>query len=113
MVWKKYSDLEEFIISDITCKIVISIFLNFQNVFQFGGPEITWIDGQKPIFHVNFRLSSTVLTMDQHLHNLFTHAERLQQPKVSSFLPPETETCKILKVIELVSNYKMYIYFII
>lgn len=63
----------------------------------FGGPEITWIDGQKPIFHVNFRLSSTVLTMDQHLHNLFTHAEKLQQPKVSSFLPPETETCKILK----------------
>lgn len=63
----------------------------------YAGPEITWIDNQKPIFSVNFQLSSTVLTRDQHLHNLFVHAERLHEPKIASSLPPETETCKILK----------------
>ncbi|RZF44325.1 hypothetical protein LSTR_LSTR006875 [Laodelphax striatellus] len=63
----------------------------------YAGPEISWIDGQKPIFAVNFRLLSTVLTQDHHLHNLFAHAERLHEPKLQVVLPPETETCKILK----------------
>ncbi|XP_039279988.1 dedicator of cytokinesis protein 9 isoform X2 [Nilaparvata lugens] len=63
----------------------------------YAGPEINWIDGQKSIFAVNFRLLSTVLTQDHHLHNLFAHAERLHEPKLQVVLPPETETCKILK----------------
>lgn len=65
---------------------------------QFAGPEITWIDSQKPIFAVCFNLISTVYTKDQHLQNLFAHAERLHEPKTGASLPPETETCKILKV---------------
>lgn len=65
---------------------------------QYAGPEITWIDGQKPIFSINFQLVSTVLTRDQHLHNLFAHAERLHDIKLGASHPPETETCKILKV---------------
>lgn len=49
------------------------------------------------MFNVTFRLDSTVLTTDQHLHNLFSHTDRiLQQPKISA-TPAETETCKILK----------------
>ncbi|XP_037029406.1 dedicator of cytokinesis protein 9-like isoform X1 [Bradysia coprophila] len=64
---------------------------------QNAGPDIQWIDNQKPLFSVTFKLNSTVLTTDQHLHNLFSHTERiLQQPKTSA-IPAETETCKILK----------------
>ncbi|KAL1123769.1 hypothetical protein AAG570_001542 [Ranatra chinensis] len=63
----------------------------------YAGPDVIWIDSQKPIFTVSMQLLSTVLTRDQHLHNLFSHAEKLQQPKMGSVLPPETETCKILK----------------
>lgn len=67
-------------------------------LFQYAGPEIIWIDGQKPIFNVCFNLVSTVHARDQHLHNLFGHAEKLHAPKINSVYPPDTETCKILKV---------------
>ncbi|XP_046688590.1 dedicator of cytokinesis protein 9-like [Homalodisca vitripennis] len=63
----------------------------------YAGPEVTWIDNQKPIFAVSFQLISTVYSRDQHLQNLFAHAERLHEPKTGASLPPETETCKILK----------------
>ncbi|XP_058447960.1 dedicator of cytokinesis protein 9 isoform X2 [Malaya genurostris] len=62
-----------------------------------SGPDIQWIDNQRPIFTVNFRLDSTVLTTDQHLHNLFVHAERLLEQSKTTVLPAESETCKILK----------------
>ncbi|XP_054285049.1 dedicator of cytokinesis protein 9 [Macrosteles quadrilineatus] len=63
----------------------------------YAGPEMTWVDNQKPIFSVSFQLCSTVYTRDQHLQNLFAHAERLHEPKTGASPPPETETCKILK----------------
>ncbi|XP_055550316.1 dedicator of cytokinesis protein 9 isoform X2 [Wyeomyia smithii] len=62
-----------------------------------SGPDIQWIDNQRPIFTVNFRLDSTVLTTDQHLHNLFVHAERLLEHSKTTPQPAESETCKILK----------------
>ncbi|XP_058818408.1 dedicator of cytokinesis protein 9 isoform X6 [Topomyia yanbarensis] len=64
---------------------------------QNSGPDIQWIDNQRPIFTVQFRLDSTVLTTDQHLHNLFVHAERLLEQSKTAALPAESETCKILK----------------
>lgn len=64
---------------------------------QNAGPEIQWIDSQRPIFSIAFRLDSTVLTTDQHLHNLFAHSERLLQHSKTSAVPAESETCKILK----------------
>ncbi|RZC34337.1 dedicator of cytokinesis protein 9 [Asbolus verrucosus] len=79
----------------------------YLSVHPFGlgkgnaGPEITWIDGQKPIFTVGFNLYSTVNTKDQHLFNLFSHAERLLDPKPSA-LPSEIETCKILKALHAI-----------
>ncbi|EFA03420.2 Dedicator of cytokinesis protein 11-like Protein [Tribolium castaneum] len=66
-----------------------------------AGPEIVWIDGQKPIFTVGFNLYSTVNTKDQHLFNLFSHAERLLDPKPSA-LPSEIETCKVLKALHAI-----------
>lgn len=42
-------------------------------------------------------MDSTVLTTDQHLHNLFVHAERLLEHTKIQALPAESETCKILK----------------
>ncbi|CAG9862855.1 unnamed protein product [Phyllotreta striolata] len=66
-----------------------------------AGPEITWIDSQKPIFTVSFNLVSTINTKDQHLHNLFNHAERLMDPKPTS-IPSESETCKILKALHAI-----------
>lgn len=44
-----------------------------------------------------FQLNSTVLTTDQHLHNLFAHAERILEMGRISALPADSETCKILK----------------
>ncbi len=41
-------------------------------------------------------MDSTVLTTDLHLHNLFTHAERLLE-YTRGPIPSESETCKILK----------------
>lgn len=35
------------------------------------------------------------------MQNLFTHAERLENSKLITIIPPETETCKILKVIKI------------
>lgn len=32
------------------------------------------------------------------MQNLFAHAERLENSKVTTIIPSETETCKILKV---------------
>uniref|UniRef100_A0A182K3W5 Dedicator of cytokinesis protein 9 n=1 Tax=Anopheles christyi TaxID=43041 RepID=A0A182K3W5_9DIPT len=62
-----------------------------------AGPDVQWIDNQRPIFTVSLRLDSTVLTTDQHLHNLFLHAERLLE-HTKTVAPPDTkETCKILK----------------
>lgn len=61
-----------------------------------AGPDIAWIDGQRPIFTVTFELVSTVNTRDQHLFNLFSHTEKLLDVK-PSVLPSESETCKILK----------------
>uniref|UniRef100_A0A336LXY2 CSON007578 protein n=2 Tax=Culicoides sonorensis TaxID=179676 RepID=A0A336LXY2_CULSO len=64
---------------------------------QNAGPEIQWIDNQRPVFTVNFKLYSTVQTTDQHLHNLFAHAEKLLENTRLSVLPAESETTKILK----------------
>ncbi|XP_057325532.1 dedicator of cytokinesis protein 9 isoform X5 [Microplitis mediator] len=61
-----------------------------------AGPDITWIDAQRPIFNVSFQLASTVFTRDPHLHNLFIHAERILDNKLSG-IPSDSETCKILK----------------
>lgn len=63
---------------------------------QNSGPDVQWIDNQKPIFNINFRLNSTIFTTDQHLHNLFAHAERLIE-STRGPIPSESETCKILK----------------
>ncbi|XP_061518026.1 dedicator of cytokinesis protein 9 isoform X4 [Anopheles gambiae] len=62
-----------------------------------AGPDVQWIDNQRPIFTVSLRLDSTVLTTDQHLHNLFLHAERLLEHTKTIAPPDTTETCKILK----------------
>ncbi|XP_049302733.1 dedicator of cytokinesis protein 9 isoform X2 [Bactrocera dorsalis] len=61
------------------------------------GPEIQWIDNQRLLFGVAFRMDSTVLTADQHLHNFFAHCERLLEGGKTTALPAESETCKILK----------------
>ncbi|XP_030749591.1 dedicator of cytokinesis protein 9 isoform X3 [Sitophilus oryzae] len=66
-----------------------------------AGPEINWVDAQKPIFTVGFSLASTVNTKDQHLFNLFLHAERLLDPKPTA-VPSESETCKILKALHAI-----------
>uniref|UniRef100_A0A4Y0BJ69 Dedicator of cytokinesis protein 9 n=1 Tax=Anopheles funestus TaxID=62324 RepID=A0A4Y0BJ69_ANOFN len=62
-----------------------------------AGPDVQWIDNQRPIFTISLRLDSTVLTTDQHLHNLFLHAERLLEHSKTVAPPDTTETCKILK----------------
>ncbi|KAF5297752.1 hypothetical protein FQR65_LT09926 [Abscondita terminalis] len=66
-----------------------------------AGPEITWIDNQRSLFTVNFKLVSTVNTRDQHLFNLFSQTERLLDPK-PSVQPSENETCKIIKALHAI-----------
>ncbi|KAB0797571.1 hypothetical protein PPYR_08564 [Photinus pyralis] len=66
-----------------------------------AGPEIAWIDNQRPLFTVSFNLVSTMNTRDQHLYNLFTQAERLLDPTLST-PPSENETCKIIKALHAI-----------
>lgn len=79
----------------------------YLSVHPFGlgkgnaGPEINWIDSQKPIFTVSFNLISTVNTKDQHLFNLFIHAEKVLTPKPTT-LSTEKEICKIIKALHAV-----------
>jgi hypothetical protein len=70
----------------------------YHPVFQYSGPEIPWIDGQRQLFSISFHLVSTVVTGDQHLDNLFAHTDRMLEHRGTSSPPPETEICKILKV---------------
>jgi hypothetical protein len=74
------------------------IFIMYLPLFQYSGPEIPWIDGQRQLFSVGFQLVSTVVTRDQHLHNLFAHTDRMLEHRGTSSPPSETEICKILKV---------------
>ncbi|XP_011300539.1 dedicator of cytokinesis protein 9 isoform X1 [Fopius arisanus] len=62
-----------------------------------AGPDVIWIDAQRPIFTVSFHLTSTVFTRDLHLHNFFVHAEKILDRRISTILPSDSETCKILK----------------
>ncbi|XP_026816048.1 dedicator of cytokinesis protein 9 isoform X1 [Rhopalosiphum maidis] len=72
----------------------------------YCGPEVCWIDGQKPLFSFKCHLLSSIYSSDNHMQNLFAHAERLEHSKITTIIPPETETCKILKAshaIDLIS----------
>ncbi|KAG5877388.1 hypothetical protein JTB14_027999 [Gonioctena quinquepunctata] len=90
-----------------TIPIASQLLPGYLSVHPFGlgrgssGPEINWIDGQRPLFTIGFNLVSTINTKDQHLYNLFNHAERLLDPKPSA-LPSESETCKILKALHAI-----------
>ncbi|XP_058808456.1 dedicator of cytokinesis protein 9 isoform X2 [Phymastichus coffea] len=61
-----------------------------------AGPDIIWIDSQKPIFTVTIQIHSTVFTKDLHLHNLFAHAEKIMD-SIPISVPSDSESCKILK----------------
>jgi dedicator of cytokinesis protein 9/10/11 len=50
------------------------------------------------LFRVGLRLVSTLATTDVHLHNMFTHAEKLLEPKPVQLPPNEQENSKVLKV---------------
>ncbi|XP_045470639.1 dedicator of cytokinesis protein 9 isoform X1 [Harmonia axyridis] len=66
-----------------------------------AGPDINWVDNQKPIFSVSLSLISTVMTKDQHLFNFFALAEKLIDPKPSA-LPSDNESTKILKALHAI-----------
>ena len=61
-----------------------------------------WVENQKAIFSVNFKLISTIYTQDQHLQNLFKHADRILASKTISAVLNESETCKILKALHAI-----------
>ncbi|XP_037081413.1 LOW QUALITY PROTEIN: dedicator of cytokinesis protein 9-like [Pollicipes pollicipes] len=65
----------------------------------YAGPGIHWVDGQKPLFKVTFRLVSTVYTTDQHLHNFFLHAHRLRETRMPTVHASDNETTKQVKVV--------------
>lgn len=70
----------------------------------YTGPEIRWVEGQKPLFRVDFKLVSTVYTKDQHLHNFFGHAQKLMDFKMPG---NDVETCKHVKVLHAVDVYTL------
>ncbi|KPI93942.1 Dedicator of cytokinesis protein 9 [Papilio xuthus] len=64
------------------------------------GPEVVWVEGEKQLFRCQLVLDSTVVTRDMHLHNLFTHAERLiksNSPPTSPSPPPWNDVTNALK----------------
>ncbi|KAG5678742.1 hypothetical protein PVAND_008388 [Polypedilum vanderplanki] len=89
-------------IEDQSLAVAVSLPPGYLSIQPLGlgkgnaGPEITWILDQKPIFNIHFRLNSTLFSTDQHLHNLFAHAEKLLE-STRGPIPSEMETCKVLK----------------
>ncbi|XP_050362245.1 dedicator of cytokinesis protein 9 [Nymphalis io] len=64
------------------------------------GPEVVWVEGEKPLFRCQLVLDSTVATRDVHLHNLFSQIERLiktSSPPTSPTPPPWHDVCNALK----------------
>lgn len=49
------------------------------------GPDVRWIDGGRPLFRFGLLLMSTIYTKDPHLHNFFTHCQKLENlPSIST-----------------------------
>ncbi|VVC41311.1 Hypothetical protein CINCED_3A009340 [Cinara cedri] len=72
----------------------------------YCGPDVCWINEQKPLFSFKCHLLSSVYSSDNHMQNLFAHIERLENSKTTTITPSQTETCKILKAshaIDLIS----------
>ncbi|XP_045766053.1 dedicator of cytokinesis protein 9 isoform X2 [Maniola jurtina] len=64
------------------------------------GPEVVWVESEKPLFRCQLVLDSTVATRDMHLHNLFAQIERLiktSSPPTSPSPPPWHDVCNALK----------------
>ncbi|CAB0016565.1 unnamed protein product [Nesidiocoris tenuis] len=100
-VLKVLSDYRKLNVDDLSIPVAANLPTGYLSVQPLGlgkgfaGPEIMWIDGQKQIFSVGFKLLSTVQSIDQHLHNFFTHAEKMLANK--NVPPSDGETTKILK----------------
>ena len=62
----------------------ISISNPFFVKLKYAGPEIRWVDGQKPLFTVQMELVSTVTAQDQHLHNFFQHMAKLNDANLQN-----------------------------
>ncbi|XP_061379186.1 dedicator of cytokinesis protein 9 isoform X2 [Danaus plexippus] len=65
-----------------------------------AGPEVVWVESEKPLFRCQLVLDSTVATRDVHLHNLFCQIERLiksSSPPTSPGAPPWHDVCNALK----------------
>ncbi|XP_067949265.1 dedicator of cytokinesis protein 9-like isoform X3 [Watersipora subatra] len=63
-------------------------------ISKITGPDVKWHDGGKGIFKMKLRLHSTIYTSDQHLHNFFTHCQKVQN---SPTAPNELEAKNMLK----------------
>eukprot|EP00041_Stephanoeca_diplocostata_P038322 m.1498353 g.1498353 ORF g.1498353 m.1498353 type:complete len:2221 (+) comp25203_c0_seq1:290-6952(+) len=48
---------------------------------QAAGPDIKWIDPNKPLFQVNIRRYSSISTRDQHITNFYATCERFQRDR--------------------------------
>ena len=69
---------------DITC-------LCLQN----AGPEVRWVDCGRPVFRFGVRMTSTIYTKDQHLHNFFSHCQKMD---LNSSIAVDYGTTNQLKV---------------
>ncbi|KOB77262.1 Dedicator of cytokinesis protein 9 [Operophtera brumata] len=65
-----------------------------------SGPEVVWVEGEKPLFRCQLVLDSTVATRDIHLQHLFNQAEKLiksHSPPCTPSPPPWNDVCNALK----------------
>ena len=61
---------------------VVSI-LTFVTSYTQHVPDVKWVDGGKPLFHVNFSLVSSIYTSQTHLHNFFDACDRFRNKKIT------------------------------
>ena len=71
------------------------------SISQYAGPDIRWVDGQKPLFQVNLELVSTVTARDQHLHNFFLHMAKLNETRSLAALFPSASEVEAHKAIDV------------
>ncbi|XP_048588509.1 dedicator of cytokinesis protein 9 isoform X4 [Nematostella vectensis] len=61
------------------------------------GPDVRWVDKEKPLFKANCRLVSTIYTQDPYVNNFFSHCQKFDGSPSS-----ELEKSKMLKLLNAV-----------
>ncbi|XP_031567360.1 dedicator of cytokinesis protein 11-like isoform X3 [Actinia tenebrosa] len=63
------------------------------------GPDVKWVDKEKPLFKVNTRLVSTVYTQDEYVDGFFAHCQKFHGSPSSEI--EKSKTLKLLNAVDV------------